>query len=542
MNNMTDFNDLHQLAGPDAVKECIDTAIGSAVACESATGSKDQLAIWLEPKEIKTDLPLAPAFGAKTLLPATLADFVLDEADRMPCSPDYIAAALIVCLGSVIGARCGIKPKRRDDWIVTPNLFGGIVGDPSSKKSPALGTVTRFLDRLEAKEAEKLEDDKKIYEAEKAAYEAHQSAVKASMKKAAGGKGDHLKMNAAIADLQGLQPPEEPKERRFKSNDSTVEKLGDLLVHNPQGMLVYRDELIGLLASWEKEGKEGDKAFYLEGWNGTASFNIDRIGRGSLHIKNLCISVFGGIQPDLLERYLAGITTSLDNDGRIQRFQVMVYPNAVPWEWRDRYPVKGAREAVRDLFDRLAVFDPVQDGAAPSDDFVKPPHFCFDDAAQDIFVEWCTELYTVHIASEQNPLMQQHFGKFEKLFCSIALILHLAEGSIGPVSATSALRAAAWCEYLAGHARRIYGLVEAAKVTTARMVSRRLAEGKLDDCFTVRDMVRKQWSGITTTMQAETVLALLEENGHVQSQDGINTLGRPTVRYYVNPQVKKVAK
>jgi hypothetical protein len=74
------------------------------------------------------------------------------------------------------------------------------------------------------------------------------------------------------------------------------------------------------------------------------------------------------------------------------------------------------------------------------------------------------------------------------------------------------------------------------------MVSRRLAEGKLDDGFTVRDMVRKQWSGITTAMQAETALAILEENGHVQSQDGINTLGRPTVRYYVNPQIKKVAK
>jgi hypothetical protein len=307
-------------------------------------------------------------------------------------------------------------------------------------------------------------------------------------------------------------------------------------------MLVYRDELIGLLASWEKEGKEGDKAFYLEGWNGTASFNIDRIGRGSLHIKNLCISVFGGIQPDLLERYLAGITTSLDNDGRIQRFQLMVYPNPVPWEWRDRYPVKGAREAVRELFDRLAVFDPLQDGAAPSDDFVKLPHFCFDDAAQAIFIEWCTELHTVHIANEQNPLMQQHFGKFEKLFCSIALIMHLAEGSIGPVRATSALHAAAWCEYLTGHARRIYGLVEVAKVATARMVSRRLAEGKLTDGFTVRDLVRKQWSGVTTTLQAETTLLILEENGHVQSQDCIITMGRPTVRYYVNPQLKKVTK
>lgn len=534
MTNLTDFNDLHQSIGPDAVKHCIDAALNSVATC--------QIAIWPAPKEIKTDLPPAPEFDARTLLPPTLADFVLDESDRMPCSPDFIAAPLVVSLGSVIGARCSIKPKRQDDWQVTPNLFGGIVGEPSSKKSPALGAVMRFLDRLEAKEAEKLEDAKKIFEAEKAAFEAHQAAVKTSMKKAASGKGDHLKMNAAIADLQDLQAPEEPRERRFKSNDCTVEKLGDLLVRNAQGMLVYRDELIGLLASWEKEGKEGDKAFYLEGWNGTGSFNIDRIGRGSLHIKNLCISVFGGIQPELLERYLAGIANSLDNDGRIQRFQVMVYPNPVPWAWRDRYPVKGAREAVRDIFDRLAVFDPVQDGAASSNDFVKLPHFCFDDAAQDIFVEWCTELHTVLIANEQNPLMQQHLGKFEKLFCAIALILHLAEGSIGPVTADSALRAAAWCEYLAGHARRIYGLVDAAKVTTARKVSRRLADGKLDDGFTVRDIVRKQWSGVTTTMQAETALAILEENGHVQSQDSVNTLGRPTVRYFVNPQIKKVAK
>ena len=127
--------------------------------------------------------------------------------------------------------------------------------------------------------------------------------------------------------------------------------------------MVFRDELVGLLASLGTEGNEGDRAFYLEGLNGTGSFNIDRIGRGSLFVKTLCLSVFGGIQPELLERYLASIVNSLDNDGRIQRFQVLVYPEPVAWEWRDRYPVKGAREAVRDLFDRLAEFDPLQDGA-----------------------------------------------------------------------------------------------------------------------------------------------------------------------------------
>jgi hypothetical protein len=83
--------------------------------------------------------------------------------------------------------------------------------------------------------------------------------------------------------------------------------------------------------------------------------------------------------------------------------------------------------------------------------------------------------------------------------------------------------------------------VEAAKVTTAKMVSRRLAEGKLDDGFTVRDVVRKQWSGVTTTMQAEAALGILEENFYIQSSDDINPSGRPTVRYSINPQVLRAA-
>lgn len=261
-------------------------------------------ATWPDPREVKADLPSAPLFDADALLPRPLAEFVLDEADRMPCAPDFVTAALMVALGSVIGARCGLKPKRRDDWIVTPNLFGGVVGDVSSKKTPSVGTVMRFLDRLEAREAELLEDRERIYAIEMAAFEAHQNAVKGAMKKAATGKGS---MDTAMRDLADLQEPEEPRARRFKSNDSTVAKLGELLMHNPAGLLVYRDELVGLLASWERDGNEGDRAFYLEAWNGTGSFSIDRIARGSLYIKNLCLSVFGSIQPDLLQRYLAGI-------------------------------------------------------------------------------------------------------------------------------------------------------------------------------------------------------------------------------------------
>jgi hypothetical protein len=493
---------------------------------------------WPQPMEIKAELPPAPAFDGPTLLPKILCDFVLDEADRMPCSPDYVAAALIVALGSVIGARCAIKPKRRDDWIVTPNLFGGVVGDPSSKKTPAISAALRFLDRLEAKEAERHAERMKIHEAEMAAFAARQSAIQTAMKQAAKGKGDGLKMDAAVADLQALVPPEEPRQRRFKTNDGTVAKIGDILVGSPAGLLVFRDELVGLLASWEREGNEGDRAFYLEGFNGTGSFNIDRIGRGSLLVKTLCLSVFGGIQPELLERYLADMVNSLDNDGRIQRFQMLVYPEPVAWEWRDRYPVRGAREAVRDLFDRLADFDPLLDGASPADDFVRLPWFHFDDAAQEVFIEWSTDLHRKRIAAEQNPLMIQHLAKFERLFCALALILHLAEGRIGPVQVDTALRAAAWCAYLEGHARRIYALVEVARVSAAQTLSRRLLERKLtDDGFTARDVMRKGWTGLKTTLQAEAALAVLEERGWVVGADTDGRLGRPTTRYYINPLI-----
>jgi Protein of unknown function (DUF3987) len=60
-------------------------------------------------------------------------------------------------------------------------------------------------------------------------------------------------------------------------------------------------------------------------------------------------------------------------------------------------------------------------------------------------------------------LIAQHLAKYEKLFASLALALHLAEcaatGRRGQVSERAALQAAAWCEYLEAHARRCYGLL-----------------------------------------------------------------------------------
>ena len=96
--------------------------------------------------------PVAP-FDAE-LLPEALRGWVADIADRMQCPPDFTAVGAVVALSSLVGARAVVKPKARDDWAVTPNLWGAIVGRPGVMKSPALSEVLKPLQRLEKTERE----------------------------------------------------------------------------------------------------------------------------------------------------------------------------------------------------------------------------------------------------------------------------------------------------------------------------------------------------------------------------------------------------
>ncbi len=70
------------------------------------------------------------------LIPAPLRGWIADVAHRMQCPVDYCAVGALVALAGVVGAAVGIRPKRRDDWLVVPNLWGGVIGPPSKKKDP----------------------------------------------------------------------------------------------------------------------------------------------------------------------------------------------------------------------------------------------------------------------------------------------------------------------------------------------------------------------------------------------------------------------
>jgi hypothetical protein len=78
-----------------------------------------------------------------------LRDWIADTAYRMQCPIDFCAVGAIGILAAVVGAGIGIKPKRKDDWLIVPNLWGGVIGPPSKKKTPALAEMVKALGRLE---------------------------------------------------------------------------------------------------------------------------------------------------------------------------------------------------------------------------------------------------------------------------------------------------------------------------------------------------------------------------------------------------------
>jgi putative DNA primase/helicase len=490
-------------------------------AIEAVRASAGDAASWAPRQPLPPLIPAVPALPSD-LLPPTLTAFVDDIAVRMQVPREYVAIPVLVSLGSVIGRQCGILPKRQDDWLVIPNLWGAIVGRSGLMKSPAAIQGLKPLARL----VTLANQDAAALAAENAiaceVLDAQMAGVKEALKKAAkDDKTEAVRTHAArLAALQAERAALAPHARRFQTNDATIQKLGELLQDNPTGLLLYRDELSGWLSSLTQEGRNEDRAFFLEAWNGDGAYTFDRIGRGTVHVQGLCLSILGGIQPGKVAKYVYEASEGGDNDdGLLQRFQLLVWPTHDPdWTNVDRAPNSDARRLVERLYAQLAQFDPESLGAS-TDEFQPIPAFRFSADAQDLFDTWRADL-EVRLRSEPPlpPAFESHLAKYRSLMPSLALIFHLVariptgEGS-SDVSLAAATLAAAWCEFLEAHAQKVYAGVLHKDLQAAHALAEKIRSGAVVDGQTVRDLYRNGWALLRTPDDVQGGLTLLEHLG-----------------------------
>lgn len=511
-----------------------------AGAVESIAANVLKYPIYLENSPEKNDRPIplpenkihTPELD-ESLLPEVWRPWLTDISDRLQCPLDYAAVGALVSAASLIGNRIRIRPKQHDSWMVVPNLWGAIVGPPGVMKTPAVNEGISFFKSIAEREVRIFAEQVKDAEFEKEFNEAKKAELIKEMKKARPENRSDLKMryDALSAD--------EPVEKRLWTADSTIEKLGVILNENQDGILILRDELTGWLKNLDRSGHEQDRAFYLEAWNGEGSFTFDRIGRGKTHIQNLTLSVFGTIQPSMLESYIKGSIEGWGNDGLIQRFQILVYPETSKnFKYMDQ-PPKG-RERVRESFDRLYSLTPRELEAkfltheAGGHAFLQ-----FDGEAQEFFQSWLTDLETLLRSGElQNAAIESHLSKYRSLMPSLALIFHILkraahESNAHSIELKTAETAAAWCTYLQKHAEKLYQTAILSEFDTAREILRKIDSQELGSKFTARDIYAKCWKRLSDPSEVKKALELLTEYRHLE-QIQTQTGGRTKSLYIVN--------
>ena len=540
--------DISNFLEAGGTREQLNALIENAPEWVPTPGLEDDGAVsaeWGEMQSLPAATPPVPTLPPD-LLPETLRPWIVAAAKRMPVPIEYIAMGVFSALGSVIGRQCGIKPERFNDFTVLCNLWGAVVGGPGTKKSGAVSTAIRHITRLGAEAAEVHEEGSAAREAKQVMLKAEESKlagdIKAALSSPDSSKADRLELD--LIDLIKKKEKEGATARRFTVNDATTESIGVILNANPNGLMSVHDELAGFLATLEKSGREGDREFYLAAWSSKDNHDVDRVGRGHLRIVALTLTVFGGIQPGKLERYVNdAIGGGAGADGLIQRVQLLVWPapDAFPtWEPADEPEDEEAKNRAWEVFKRLSE---IQMPGNDPDDPTQIPVVNFTAEAQELHTFWRTGLDLRMLETmADTPAFESHIQKYLSLVPALALIYYLADLPAGeaiiavPIEALMlALRLA---DFLEAHARKVYAPELNPGMTNAFALSKRIRSGDVKDGDSVRDIYAHNWKDLTDTASTLAAVKILEERGWVRI-DREETGGRPTTKISLHPELRK---
>ncbi|MET3560895.1 hypothetical protein ABID39_001611, partial [Bartonella japonica] len=422
---------------------------------------------------------------------------------------------------------------QQDDWKIVPNLWGAIVGQPSTMKSPTMQAALEPLDIFEKEwyqewiKKKKQQKTKEIFN-ELETKENKRKAYKALKNQ---DKEQALALLSKALEDNESEEDDSPIKRRLIVNDVTVEKLGELLKENPRGLLMVCDELTGFLANLERKEYQTDRAFYLKAFNGNQSHNYDRIGRGTIHIPNATLSIVGGIQPSRIIPLIQAIHRGINDDGLLQRFQMLIFPDARQERlWVDRPPKQEAWENYQKIF-RLLYDKPL---GSPK----HPIIIRFAPKAQEKFRVWWEEFQKKINEGHFSTSLQAHLLKMNKTIPTLALIFELVEGGRFEVTLPSLHMALRWEKYLLSHIKRLYAAADNFATKGANLLIERCEY--LPDGFTARDVSKRHWKLLKDNETIQQTLELLCRCNYLRKSfaDKKQKVGRPTIHYEWHPLVK----
>jgi hypothetical protein len=324
------------------------------------------------------------------LLPKDIEKYALVEGANMGCDPAGLAMAALVACAAATPEIIKLQVKEHDEfWTEPARMWAALVGDPSTKKTPALNQAKWPIDRIDRKLVAQYLTEKEVY--------------------------DQL----SAADKKTRPPPKQP---RIKIEDTTIEAAQEILKDSPDGVLCHQDEFSGFLGNADKysgnKGASADRAFWMKAYNGGPS-SFHRIVRGQGQIPNLSINLLGGIQPDTIRKLAAdGV-----DDGLLQRMLFIVLRPATVDQDKPRDPV------VKDYFrlvDKLHGLQPPQQQSF-SENKLEDTVLRFDRGAQTIRNQLAERHIKLMNSEAVSKKLATHVGKYDGVFARLCVLWHCIE-------------------------------------------------------------------------------------------------------------------
>jgi len=482
---------------------------------EKAEENKDASTGWSHPQPLRKsdyipDIPL-------DIIPQDcgIREYVQQIATAYNCQVCAPAAVLMNSICGLVGSRAGIKPYREQESIFYPNVWGGIVAPSGQRKSAIIRAALAPHLKVESVLAvcRKEEEAKRRVDTE-----ALEKKIKSAMK--SGAIDDSIySMRAKLDALKA-----DRGQYRIIS-DFTVEALGELMVSNAGGITLYRDEMSGLILSLEKENQKGARQFLLETSEGGVPYSIHRIGRGNIDIPNCTTSMIGGFQPDVIGQIVSKSIKagSATNDGFVQRFQLLVFPEeteykavdvstSIPYELMQLY--MGLELELPCTTDESGIFH--------------PRIYQADDKALAYWLSWSEEWMAE--AKKESPALRSHYSKYLGLMAGLSLVFALIRDHEQVVLDDMQL-ASRWCDYLSLHARKMYRCTEGHSV--AEKIGQKILNGDIKDGETLRSLKNRNIAGRSGRKEIDSAISELEEAHWIFVEDGAK--GSKVIR--INPDV-----
>lgn len=542
MTKKSDFNDLANEAGAEAVRKSVEAAqpaepARAPVHASAQPSAADDGKRWDEPLPFnQIETPELPP----ELLPGVFGEYADALSEALQTPPTMAVLFTLAVLSLALQRKFKVSPFG-DDYAEPVCIWAVILADSGERKS---ALIQRLLKPVLLKEA-KLSDQMRPEITER------DTLRKISQRRAEKLQADAAKEDSAVRrgeivrEITELaeQTPEELRPPRFFTGDVTPERLQSMLVEHDGRMAVMSDEggIFAVLAGLYSGG-ESVVDVALQAYSGSP-VRVDRGSRTAV-IDRPALTFGLGMQPGLLQDMAPAAKRKFRSSGTFARFF---------------FGLPGSRIGKRDMGRRVTIaadlegryrgevlrlleLEPRADVADGEDD---EHTLLLSDAARDLWVTFAQKIENEQ--AEGGPLesMRDWCAKLPGGALRVAGLLHVAGHgkALEAISEETMKRAVGLCLRLIRHAQAVFDLIGADPATDDARLCWRWIERRSEPEFLRSELHRAHHTRFDKIDRLIAALETLKTRNLIAGPyKGTGTGGRPPIYYQVNPLAMKGAK